>query len=60
MEPIHRMIEVADDGDGMLYHCEECLRQVVMKRSGEFIVLRQGEFAAAHVGGHGPLELTVA
>ena len=57
---VHQMIEVGDDGDGMLYHCEECQRQVVVRRSGGFVVLQKGDFFATHVGDHGPLTLTVS
>ena len=59
MQAIHHMIEVGDDGDGMLYHCEECQRQIVIRRSGGFVVLQKGDFLATHVGGHGPLSLSV-
>ncbi|MEZ5079508.1 MAG: hypothetical protein R2878_02370 [Thermoleophilia bacterium] len=60
MDTTHRITEVADDGDAILYHCEECLRQVVVRRSGGLTVLQQGDFFATHVGGHGPIELSIS
>jgi hypothetical protein len=55
MDRVHRMDIEADNGDEILLSCPlgTCGRRVVVKRSGGFLVLDQGDFFATHAGGTG-------
>ena len=60
MNPEHRMILDAHNGDELLFVCphEECGRRLVLKRSGGLVVLDQGDFFALHSGGLAGLEIS--
>ena len=52
MSERHRMTLEADDGDGVLFSCDEgCGRRLVVKRTGGLVVLDRGNFFAMHSGG---------
>jgi hypothetical protein len=53
MNPVHELTVEADDGMDVLFVCpvEGCGRRVVVRRSGDLIVLDKGNFYALHVGG---------
>jgi hypothetical protein len=59
MNPVHELTVEADDGMDVLFVCpdEGCGRRVVVRRSGELIVLDKGDFYALHVGGTNGLEI---
>jgi predicted subunit of tRNA(5-methylaminomethyl-2-thiouridylate) methyltransferase len=50
----------ADDGTDVRFVCpiEGCGRRVVVRRSGDLIVLDKGNFYALHVGGTNGLEIS--
>ena len=58
MNPVHELTVEADDGLDVLFACpvEGCGRRVVVRRSGELIVLDKGDFYALHAGGTNGLE----
>jgi hypothetical protein len=60
MNPVHHLTVDADDGMDVLLVCpvEGCGRRVVVRRSGELIVLDKGDFYALHVGGTNGLEIS--
>lgn len=60
MNPQHRMILDADNGEELLFACphEGCGRRLVLKRSGGLVVLDQGDFFARHSGGTQGLEIS--
>jgi hypothetical protein len=53
MNPQHRMILDSRSGEELLFVCphEGCGRRLVLKRSGELVVLQTGDFFALHSGG---------
>jgi hypothetical protein len=53
MNELHHLTIEADDGMDVLFVCpvDGCGRRVVVRRSGELIVLDKGDFYALHVGG---------
>lgn len=57
----HLMRLESDDGDGLLFRCHEdgCGRTVIVRRSGEFVVLDRGDFFATHAGAKGSVALDV-
>lgn len=57
---VHQLTAEADDGLDVLFVCpvEGCGRRVVVRRSGELIVLDKGDFYALHVGGTNGLEIS--
>jgi len=60
MNPVHHLTIEADDGMDVLFVCpvQGCGRRVVVRRSGELIVLDKGDFYALHVGGTNGLEIS--
>jgi hypothetical protein len=60
MNPRHRMNLEGDNGAELLFVCphEGCGRRFVLKRSGELVVLDQGDFFALHHGGTEGLEVS--
>ena len=60
MNPVHELTVEADDGLDVLFACpvEGCGRRVVVRRSGELIVLDKGDFYALHAGGTNGLEIS--
>jgi hypothetical protein len=60
MNQLHHLTIEADDGMDVLFACpvEGCGRRVVVRRSGELIVLDKGDFYALHVGGTNGLEIS--
>lgn len=62
MNPVHHLTIEADDGLDVLFACpvEGCRRRVVVRRSGELIVLDKGDFFALHVGGTSGLDISSA
>ena len=60
MNPVHELTVEADDGMDVLFVCpvEGCGRRVVVRRSGDLIVLDKGDFYALHVGGTNGLEIS--
>ena len=60
MDPVHHLTVEADDGLDVLFACpiEGCGRRVVVRRSGDLIVLDKGDFHALHVGGSSGLEIS--
>jgi hypothetical protein len=62
MNGLHHLTIEADDGTDVLFACpvEGCGRRVVVRRSGELIVLDRGDFYALHVGGTNGLEISPA
>jgi hypothetical protein len=59
MYPTHQVRIEADDGVDVLFVCEDegCGRRVIVRRSGDLLVLDQGDFFALHAGGSDGLEL---
>jgi hypothetical protein len=55
----HRLRIEADNGREVLFVCPEtdCGRRVVVNRSGDLVVLVQGDFLAFHSGGTAGLQL---
>jgi hypothetical protein len=62
MNELHHLTIEADDGMDVLFVCpvDGCGRRVVVRRSGELIVLDKGDFYALHVGGTSGLEISPA
>ena len=62
MNELHHLTMEADDGMDVLFVCpvEGCGRRVVVRRSGELIVLDKGDFYALHIGGTSGLEISPA
>jgi hypothetical protein len=60
MDPVHHLTIEADDGLDVLFVCpvEGCGRRVVVRRSGELIVVDRGDFYALHIGGTGGFEIS--
>jgi hypothetical protein len=60
MKQLHYLTIEADDGMDVLFACpvEGCGRRLVVRRSGELIVLDKGDFSALHVGGTHGLEIS--
>ena len=60
MNPVHHLVTEADDSTDVLFVCpvEGCGRRVVVRRSGDLIVLDKGDFYALHVGGTNGLEIS--
>jgi ABC-type iron transport system FetAB ATPase subunit len=60
MNELHHVTVEADDGMDILFVCpvEGCGRRVVLRRSGDLIVLDKGDFYALHVGGTNGLEIS--
>jgi ABC-type iron transport system FetAB ATPase subunit len=60
MNELHHVTVEADDGMDILFVCpvEGCGRRVVLRRSGDLIVLDKGDFYALHVGGTSGLEIS--
>jgi hypothetical protein len=60
MDPVHHLTIEADNGMDVLFVCpaEGCGRRVVVRRSGDLIVLDKGDFYALHVGGTNGLEIS--
>lgn len=60
MDDVHVLEVEADDGREILFVCPEsgCQRRLVLKRSGEMIVIDRGDFFVRHVGGIGPMSLS--
>lgn len=58
----HHMHLESDDGDGLLFRCpiDGCGRTVIVRRSGEFVVVQRGDFFASHTGAKGSVTLDVA
>ncbi|HEX6578814.1 MAG TPA: hypothetical protein VF082_10630 [Jiangellaceae bacterium] len=56
---MHRLTMEADNGHEVLFACsvESCGRRLVVKRSGDLVVLDRGDFFAHHAGGTPGLEL---
>ena len=59
---MHRLTMEADNSHEVLFACsvESCGRRLVVKRSGDIVVLNRGDFFAHHAGGTPGLELSVA
>jgi hypothetical protein len=59
---MHRLTMEADNGHEVLFACsvESCGRRLVVKRSGDLVVLDRGDFFAHHTGGTPGLELSLA
>lgn len=62
MDAVHVLDVEADDGREILFVCPEsgCHRRLVLKRSGEMVVIDRGDFFARHVGGIGPMSMTAS
>jgi len=62
MHKTHRFDIDSDNGDEVVMICpdESCRRRVVIKRSGGFVVLDQGDFSALHTGGTHGLRITAS
>lgn len=60
MDELHELTIESDDGTDVLFACpvEGCGRRVVVRRSGQLIVLDKGDFYALHVGGTSGLEIS--
>jgi hypothetical protein len=60
MSPMHHLTTEGDDGLDVLLACpvEGCGRRVMVRRSGELIVLDKGDFYALHVGGPIGMEMS--
>jgi hypothetical protein len=60
MNPVHHLTIEADDGMDVLFACpvQGCGRRVIVRRSGDLIVLDKGDFYALHVGGTNGLEIS--
>lgn len=60
-EPTHYMQVEVDDGHDILFACPEvgCGRRFLLRRGGGYIVLDRGDVNARHVGGTGPVSLSV-
>jgi hypothetical protein len=59
MDVVHVLDVEADDGQEILFVCPEsgCRRRLVLKRSGEMVVIDRGDFFARHVGATGPISM---
>lgn len=57
---LHRLIAEIDDGDEIVLACTHggCGRQLVLRRSGGYTVIHQGDFAARHHYSSGPMEIS--
>ncbi len=62
MDALHVLDVEADNGQEILFVCPEsgCQRRLVLKRSGEMVVIDRGDFYARHVGGTGPISMSAA
>lgn len=60
MDAVHALNIASDDGHEILFECREagCGRRLVLKRSGEMIVIDRGDFFARHSGSSEAVEMT--
>ncbi len=60
MERTHSLNVESDNGGEILFVCNdsECRRRLVLKRSGDLVVIDRGDFFARHAGGTGPLRVS--
>ncbi len=60
MERTHSLNVESDNGEEILFVCDEpgCDRRVVLKRSGDLVVIDRGDFFTRHTGGTGPLSVS--
>jgi len=58
---VHRMVAEQDNGSEILFTCPElgCGRQLVFKRPSGLVVLEPGDRSVRHVGGTGPVGVSV-
>jgi hypothetical protein len=60
-QPTHHMQVEVDDGHDIIFACPEadCGRRFLLRRSGGYMVLDRGDVNVRHVGGTGPVSLSV-
>ncbi len=56
---MHTLTTESDNGQELLLVCPDCPRRLVLKRTGEMIVIDRGDFFVLHSGGVGPISMTM-